>query len=456
MAVWSKVALSALATGLRCDPEYYQPRYLAYARRLQTAEPTRLGDMADVTDGIHASPEEVETGGVRYLSAKCVKDNHFVLADALQISEAQHSANPRTSLRADDVLLTTVGTIGNAAVVQSEIVPANSDRHLGIVRLRDDAPIDPYYLATFLNSSYGRFQSLREATGNVQLNLFIEKIRELLVPILPCAVKVTRLTRAAYASRLEATDSIRSAEELLLHAVGLDRVSLSASKTYTRRLADLLAEGRFDAEYFSPRYQRVIASLRENGQELSEVASLAERVFSPGHHPKDTTFNYIEIGSLSGDGDAEATTLEVSGAPSRATWIVKSGDVITSTVRPIRRLSALIRDEQDGCVCSSGFAVLETRQGDGGIEPEVLLTYLRLPIICEILDLNTTASMYPTIPLDRLMRLPIVVPDKRTRTAVVSKVRDAMRARERGLELLEQAKGLIDKAIGPASVGVSA
>ncbi|MGA7933059.1 MAG: hypothetical protein WCA35_05890 [Kovacikia sp.] len=80
-------------------------------------------------------------------------------------------------------------------------------------------------------------------------------------------------------------------------------------------------------------------------------------------------------------------------APSRAQWIVRKDDVITSTVRPIRRLTALIERNQDGYVCSSGFAVFQPAK----VQPEVLLVYLRLPIICEILDLHTTASMYPAI-----------------------------------------------------------
>ena len=59
------------------------------------------------------------------------------------------------------------------------------DRHVGIIRIRKDAEVDPFYLAAFFNCSYGRFQTWRESTGNVQLNLFIEKINELLVPIGP-------------------------------------------------------------------------------------------------------------------------------------------------------------------------------------------------------------------------------------------------------------------------------
>jgi hypothetical protein len=80
-------------------------------------------------------------------------------------------------------------------------------------------------------------------------------------------------------------------------------------------------------------------------------------------------------------------------APSRATWHVHTDDIITSTVRPIRRLTARIAEDQDGAVCSSGFVVLSPRT----VESEVLLTNLRLNPICKLLDLHTSASMYPAI-----------------------------------------------------------
>ena len=178
-------------------PWYYQPHYLRMERELAACSTTPLGAIAMVTDGIHASPDIVDSGGVPYLSAKCVKDNRIVTGACIQISRAQHAANPRTRPKPGDVLITTVGTIGNAAVVTDELSYVNADRHLGIIRLADGV-MDPYYLSTFLNSAYGRFQTLRESTGNVQLNLFIHKIKQLRVPLLPCAPDVAQLTRAAY------------------------------------------------------------------------------------------------------------------------------------------------------------------------------------------------------------------------------------------------------------------
>lgn len=177
MAVWGVIQFSELVN-LRFDPEYYQPSYLELEKSLKAAEPICIDDFAYVTDGIHASPEWVEEGGILYLSAKCVKDNYFVLADAGQVSQSQNKLNPRTQAKIGDVLLTTVGTIGNAAVVDETILPANMDRHLGIIRITEASGVDPYYLATFLNSNFGRFQTVRESTGNVQLNLFIEKAKQ--------------------------------------------------------------------------------------------------------------------------------------------------------------------------------------------------------------------------------------------------------------------------------------
>ena len=75
-------------------------------------------------------------------------------------------------------------------------------------------------------------------------------------------------------------------------------------------------------------------------------------------------------------------------------------------VRPIRRLTALIDREQDGCICSSGFAVLAPTK----IAPELLFAYLRHPDVCQVMNMYTTASMYPAISAEDIMNLPIVLP----------------------------------------------
>lgn len=109
----------------------------------------------------------------------------------------------------------------------------------------------------------------------------------------------------------------------------------------------------------------------------------------------------------------------------------------------IRCLTGLIEPEQAGNICSSGFAVLTPK----GIPGELLFAYLRLPVICELMDLHTTASMYPAISTTDLMRLPFLLPDDATIKKVKQQITAARAARREAHALLEQAKQAVEIAI---------
>lgn len=130
-----------------------------------------IGDFCDVTDGIHTSIDYDEESCVNLISATSPRENYFDLSRNAKISEKAHKDNPRTALRLHDVVLSTVGTIGNCAVVDQSVLPANSDRHVGIIRVKKE--YSPYVVSAYLLSKYGRMQTFRETTGNVQPNLFL-------------------------------------------------------------------------------------------------------------------------------------------------------------------------------------------------------------------------------------------------------------------------------------------
>ena len=176
------------------------------------------------------------------------------------------------------------------------------------------------------------------------------------------------------------------------------------------------------------------------GKTLRDVARLCEDVFMP--QPAQP-FHYIEIGDLAANGAVTCHVVPGEEAPSHATWIVQPGDVITFTVRPIRCLTGLIEPEQAGNICSSGFAVLTLK----GIPGELLFAYLRLPVICELMDLHTTASMYSAFSTTDLMRLPFLLPGDATIKKVKSQITAARAARCEAHTLLEIAKQAVEVAI---------
>lgn len=467
MAVWASVKMSALGRGLRLDAEYYQPYLLRYERMLAKAPfPVKpLGEL--VRDGYRVVYEnteiiEGEAGDpppdcVRFLQAADINSGFpNISTDGMGwVSRADWDRYTKGRIIPGELLIEVKGLARKVAIVPDDFPPETLVTG-SVFKLQTRAEqLDPYFLLTYLLSSFGVGFRFRCLTNTLIGFVNKDELYDISTPVPPLAVQraVATLAHKSIAKWRTASLSMAAAEAQLMAALGLDRLDISPQKCYTRHFRELQGEARFDAEYFNPKYQRIIKKLRNGGRTLADVAPLSDRPFDPSLRPKGSTFRYIEIGSLTGDGEAEAETLDVAEAPSRATWIVKPGDVITSTVRPIRRLSALVRDDQEGCVCSSGFAALTPRPGPDGIEPEVLLTYLRLPIICEILDLHTTASMYPAIPVDRLMRIPILVPDTTARKAVAAKVQEAMTARRSAAQLLEQAKVMVEDLIGDGSGG---
>jgi hypothetical protein len=257
MVTWNEVPLSRIQEFNRTDAEYYKPTYEASFRRVSFCHGEKIARFATVTDGIHASPEITEDG-IRYISAKCVKDNEFITDGCINISRNQHEANPRTQLREGDVIITTVGTIGNVAVVDDDITPCNCDRHVGIIRIKEADDFSPFYLSTFLNSKYGQFQSLRESAGNVQLNLYIKNIGHIVVPRFGGAeLEIAKLTQAAYLMRKKSKTIYTQAQQLLESELGLDEISSQKPAGYMARfstvgLSETFFAKRIDSQCFAP------------------------------------------------------------------------------------------------------------------------------------------------------------------------------------------------------------
>ncbi len=218
---YSEVMFSELDNILRVDAEYFQGAYLRLLNVLKKKDCKLAQEFAYITDGIHSSIDFDENSNINLISAKSPKENIFDLTSNSFISLKQHEENSRTELKKGDVILSTVGTIGNCAVVDESVLPANADRHVGIIRIQ--RLFSPYYLASFLLSKYGRFQTIRESTGNVQLNLFIIKLNKLRIPLLSKSFQITieNLVKEAHQKIRKCKLLYQDAENLLLEELGL-------------------------------------------------------------------------------------------------------------------------------------------------------------------------------------------------------------------------------------------
>lgn len=447
MAVWSQIAVSEAFKLNRLDAEYFRPENLALFREISDHEPEQLMALAFVTDGIHASPEIAEDGGVRYLSAKCVKDNDFALADTLFITPQQNAANKRTQLRPGDVLITSVGTIGNAAVVEPDFLPANADRHLGIVRVKQNDRLDPYYLASFLNSRYGRFQTLRESTGNVQPNLFIEKIKALLIPRLPIEEAVTDMTKAAYATRKHSEALYREAEAILTAALGLDRVDLAPRLFYEDTFAHAADAARFDPEYYQPAKWNVLHALTAmSGQPLEEIFRSVKKLWQPTEQPvSGIVRNYDLTDALSPFLD-DTTPTAIAAEIKSTKKVFEPGDLVVSRLRSyLKEIAVVLPSEGAPLVGSTEFIVLRSRKA--GFSAEALLVFLRSAPVQTVLKWCQDGSNHPRFAEKELLRLSVPDAVLKVQDAISAKIKEAVAARQGSRRLLDEAKRTVEAAI---------
>jgi type I restriction enzyme S subunit len=430
---------------VRIDSGFFTKAALLAESLVEDLPNDPLGDLTstfrkgifDIKADTYVDPGE----GVPFIRITDIKTGTIQKQSTAWIDHAAHEQEAKTALRFGDLVLSKTAYPAAAMVNLPE---CNVSQDTIAVRLSPDGQRQYRmgYVAAYLNSVQGLALMARRFQGNVQQHLSLEDGKSIRVPRFDSRFqdRVHALILRVNHDQDAITQAMAAAEQTCLSALGLADWTPPEPLAYTARSADVLASGRFDARFYAPRIQALLDVLSVDGRTVSDVAIPRRERFRPDG---SAAFDYIEIGDIDGAGAAASTHLASEDAPSRATWRVRSDDIITSTVRPIRRLSAQIAPEQEGFVCSSGFVVLRPYD----IAAEVLLTYLRLPVVCELLDLYASASMYPAIADADILNLPLPRLLDKVTARVKQSVIAAKAAKVSATNRLEAAKRAVEIAI---------
>ena len=437
----SEIQLEQVLTLNRLDAEYFTPIYLEYNKLIEKKGYKEIHSFASTTDGIHASIDFDDESNINLLSAMSPKENYFDISRNKTISKSQHAKNPRTELRVNDVIVSTVGTIGNCAVVDASVLPANSDRHIGIIRIKSDYL--PHFISTFLLSKYGRFQTLREATGNVQLNLFIEKINTLKIPITSDKLQkaISDAVIAGLSLRAKSQIEYSEAEQMLLKEINLEGYKGTEEAISVRNFSEVLADNRFDAEYWQPDYDVILETLSKYKKGVSTIGDEFKQLKGNFKAEKDKEYNYVEIGDVNvSTGEVEHNSINGSELPANAKIKFGKRQLITSKVRPNRGATAIL-DNHEGYIGSGAFTVLTEQDS---INLETLMVYLKAKPIRELLLRYNTGTSYPVITDTDVLKLPLPLIDKTIQKKISELVSVSATERQRAKELLEKAKRAVE------------
>ncbi|MBI2309780.1 hypothetical protein HYU89_02670 [Candidatus Collierbacteria bacterium] len=447
MINYSVIQKSQLEGAQRLDAEYYQPEYLEKEKRLKNLATIKLGKIAYITDGEHGSPVWDEKSGIKYFSAKHVKDGIIDNSDIQTISKIIDDRNKRSRLQEGDILLSTVGTVGYAGIVTTNALPANIDRHVARIALHPNT-LDPEFLVAFLNSTYGRFQTTRQATGNVQLNLFLEKIQELYVPK-SNNIQVSKLVKAAL-QELDRSEKLYSqAEILLLEELGLRDFKILEDLSFIVNFSEVKNAHRMDTDYFHPKYEILESKLKRHGAKtFEEVIMNVPATFNPLAKPDDL-FKYVELANINSsigviDGYEELLGKE---APSRAKRILKRSDVVVPSVEGSLEKVALVDSAQEGYLASTGFFQLRSKE----ILPEALLVLAGSVVFQMQLKKRCAGTILTAVPKESISNILIPSLSIETQQKIAVLVCRSHDARKKFKDLLEEAKRKVEEMIEKGS-----
>ncbi len=447
MITYSVIQKSQLEGGHRLDAEYYQPEYSKVAEKVSSLPHETLEDISEsiVSFGAYALTNFIEwqEGGIPFIVAENIKEGFISYEGVRYITDKTDEILKKSRIREGQVLLSMSGSVGNAAVAYK--IPSRLNSNQDVVKIKLKKNYSPYFLAAFLNSKYGRMQVLRLPVGSVQQHIFLWQTKSLLIPIFPESFtnSVDKIYKEGL-DQLQISKSLYSqAEDLLLEELGLKDYKTIEELSYIVKLSDVKSAHRADADYFQPKYGKLISKIK-NGKIFSDAVENLPSRFNPVDQP-DKVFKYVELSNIESfigiiDGHSEVLGQE---APSRARRILKSGDVIVSSVQGSLEKVALVSREQDGFLASTGFFQFRSKV----ILPEVLLVLARSPILQMQLEKQCTGTILTAVSKEGIKNIIIPILGKSTQEEIADLVHQSHEARKKAKELLEKAKREVEEFI---------
>ena len=452
MAVVSVVNISELGDTMRTDAEYYQPRYLRSERIVLKTKSCKLwkqiaGQFITGPFGSEFIVERyVEESPYRYVRGRDVK-NFFLLNDEnVYIPEKDFSRLRKYALQIGDILVSVVGTLGNAAVVDENTLPAIFSCKSTVFR---SLSLNPFYLIAYLNSKYGRSFLKRKVRGAVQTGLNIDDLKStpIFIPSKSEEEKIAEVVKEAKKSFDLSKSLYWQAEKLLLEELGLKDFKSKYELSYVAYLLKAFGAHRVDAEYYQPAYEEVIKRILNYQNGHAKLLSYAESIkpnFDPTKYP-DKRFSYVELADIDASIGVIHGASEIKGeeAPSRARRILRKDDVIVSSVEGSLEKVALVSKEHEGFLASTGFFQFRPRR----ILPELLLVLSKSSVLQMQLKKECAGTILTAVPKESLKRILVPIIPSKIQQKIALLVQQSHEARKKAKDLLEEAKIKVEKVI---------
>ena len=333
--------------------------------------------------------------------------------------------------------------VGRTGIYYSHGIPQTFASYLVRFVPNNDSVLSEYMTA-FLNTKYGVQEIRRRSRQSInQTNVNPEEVKKILIPIMgnDFQYRIRELYRRADSLRVSSAKAYSDAEAILSSYLNIcvinQSIPVKSEKIYSQ---SFLKTGRLDAEYYQPIYEAITCELG-NAETVFSLCNIYDDNFLPR---KDNDYKYIELANIGLNGEVSGVDL-VNGKelPSRARRKVATGQVIVSSIEGSLQSCALIEDEYNGALCSTGFYVIDSEE----INSETLLVLFKSEPLQLLLKQRCSGTILTAISKDEFLSMPLPKIGFASQEIIASKVQESFALRRKSKDLLEYAKQAVEMAI---------
>lgn len=460
MVAYSIIKKSQLEGALRLDAEYYQPEYLQAVETIKQKDYKRLGDIISVLTDYHANGSyEILRRNVRLsenpdyalmVRAIDLEKNDFE-TDVRYVSEHAYNFLKKTRLYGNEVIIDKIGNAGEVFLMPDLKKPVTLGMNLFMLRL--EPSFDPIFVYIFLISKYGKALVNQRITGTVPTSIDKESVRGILIPIPPSEAvveQVRSLTGEHLTAIQESRDLYQQAEDLLLEELGLSSFAKAMEDekdlSWVVNLSDVKSANRVDAEYFQPKYQKLVEQIEKNNAKiLGDLVSM-KKGFEPGSEAyQEEGKLFIRVSSLSKFGieDKDQKYLSKDLYQSLKKDFEPQVDEVLLTKDATPGITYVVKESIEGII-SGGILRLKVKEG---IAQEYLALCINSIIGKWQAERDAGGSVIAHWKPEQIKNLLIPVLPKSTQQKIAELVRKSHEARKKSKELLEEAKRKVEDMI---------
>ena len=449
----SIIKKSDIQEARRFDAEFFKPEYLEIEKKLKKINNNLLDNLITKLTDYHANGSyQILKQHVDLLDepdyALMIRTVDFETDNfennVKYVSENAYNFLNKTKLYGGEIIINKIGNAGRVYFMPY----LNRKVSLGMNQfmMRANDKINNYFLYIFLISKFGKKIIERRISGAVPLSIDKQSVKNITIPILPKSfqLQIEKIVKSAYEKQTQSKQLYKQAEEILLKELDLLNYKPEHILSFETTKKETDEAGRFDAEYFQPKYEEIIKKIEkyEGGFDVvKNILNFNKKNFFP---KENEFYNYIPLSRVSNSGEIEIPEKEFGkNLPTRARRKVKQGEIILSSISGSLETSAIIEKEHENFIVSNGFYVFNSEK----INSETLLVLFKSKIIIQLLQRISKGAILGGYDLTAFEKFKIPLINLKIQKQIAEKIKESYKLRKESKGLLEKAKRRVEKEI---------